>query len=299
MHKSEKHQFAARISVQYVERRGLHLDYRPRSITTNQRLVRRIVAKQNASTVNIAIPIRSGFCDQDHRGVSRGQVGQTLITRRHQSLPYLNLRLAQQHGRVSTEGIRLNLTLSQTEFGSYVGLSRENVSRQLRWLREANVVKDLRGATARFARAILCRRIGAKRPADMPASVQPRNTIDPLSTPLRALRQNKLLLILRKSFKGSLNFSVCLGVSFFQNEQVTCVRPSSSIDRRPFRVHTYGPTIAILCWIWRLTKAPRGWALCKHFGRPRHNLCDTFSICAHRVAGFFSGHIGVQVFRQE
>jgi hypothetical protein len=51
------------------------------------------------------------------------------------------LRLARRHGRVSTEGIRLNLTLSQTEFGSYVGLSRQNVSRQLRWLREANVVK--------------------------------------------------------------------------------------------------------------------------------------------------------------
>jgi CRP/FNR family transcriptional regulator, cyclic AMP receptor protein len=50
------------------------------------------------------------------------------------------LRLAQQHGRTSKEGIRLDLTVSQTELGGYLGLSRENVSRQFGRLRDANVI---------------------------------------------------------------------------------------------------------------------------------------------------------------
>jgi CRP/FNR family transcriptional regulator, cyclic AMP receptor protein len=50
------------------------------------------------------------------------------------------LRLAQQHGRTSKEGIRLDLTVSQAELGGYLGLSRENVSRQLGQLRDANVI---------------------------------------------------------------------------------------------------------------------------------------------------------------
>ena len=51
------------------------------------------------------------------------------------------LRLAQQHGRRSKDGIRVNLKLTQTELGGYLGLSRENVSRQLGGLRDANVIK--------------------------------------------------------------------------------------------------------------------------------------------------------------
>ena len=50
------------------------------------------------------------------------------------------LRLAEQHGRTSKDGIRLNLTLSQNDLGKYLALSRENVSRQLRKLRDANVI---------------------------------------------------------------------------------------------------------------------------------------------------------------
>jgi CRP/FNR family transcriptional regulator, cyclic AMP receptor protein len=50
------------------------------------------------------------------------------------------LRLAQQHGRTSKEGVRLQLTMSQRELGAYLGLSRENVSRQLARLREAKVI---------------------------------------------------------------------------------------------------------------------------------------------------------------
>lgn len=51
------------------------------------------------------------------------------------------LRLAQQFGRISKNGIRLDLIVSQSEIGEYLGLSRANVSRQLSRLREANVIK--------------------------------------------------------------------------------------------------------------------------------------------------------------
>jgi CRP/FNR family transcriptional regulator, cyclic AMP receptor protein len=51
------------------------------------------------------------------------------------------MRLAQQHGRRSATGIRLHLTMSQTELGAYCNLSRENVSRQLGRLRDANVIR--------------------------------------------------------------------------------------------------------------------------------------------------------------
>jgi CRP-like cAMP-binding protein len=37
-------------------------------------------------------------------------------------------------------GIRLQMTMSQRELGGYLGLSRENVSRQLGQLRDANVI---------------------------------------------------------------------------------------------------------------------------------------------------------------
>lgn len=51
------------------------------------------------------------------------------------------LRLAQQHGRRRKDGIHLQLTLSQEELGHYLGLSRANVSRELGWLKEANVIR--------------------------------------------------------------------------------------------------------------------------------------------------------------
>jgi len=52
------------------------------------------------------------------------------------------LRLALQHGRTSKEGIRVNLVVSQSELGAYLSLSRENVSRQLAQLRNANVIRN-------------------------------------------------------------------------------------------------------------------------------------------------------------
>jgi CRP-like cAMP-binding protein len=51
------------------------------------------------------------------------------------------LRLAQQHGRRRKDGVYLQLTLSHEELGHYLGLSRANVSRELGWLKEANVIR--------------------------------------------------------------------------------------------------------------------------------------------------------------
>jgi CRP-like cAMP-binding protein len=51
------------------------------------------------------------------------------------------LRLAEQLGRTSKEGIRLDLVVSQSELGSYLGLSRANVSRQLGQLKDVRVLK--------------------------------------------------------------------------------------------------------------------------------------------------------------
>jgi|SRR5262245_7253058 len=51
------------------------------------------------------------------------------------------LRLALQHGQTIKDGIRVNLTLSQSELAAYLGLSRENLNRQLGQLKEANVIR--------------------------------------------------------------------------------------------------------------------------------------------------------------
>ena len=52
------------------------------------------------------------------------------------------LRLAQQHGLTSSKGIRVNLTVSQGELGAYLGMTRENVNRQLGQLRNAGVIRN-------------------------------------------------------------------------------------------------------------------------------------------------------------
>ena len=52
------------------------------------------------------------------------------------------LRLALQHGRTSKEGVRVDLKVSQSELGGYLGLSRENVNRQLSLLKHANVLRN-------------------------------------------------------------------------------------------------------------------------------------------------------------
>ena len=51
------------------------------------------------------------------------------------------LRLSQQHGRTSNKGIRVNLTVSQSELGAYLGMTRENVNRQLGQLRNAGIIR--------------------------------------------------------------------------------------------------------------------------------------------------------------
>ena len=51
------------------------------------------------------------------------------------------LRLAERHGRESDDGTRLDIKLSQKDLGSYLGLSRENTSRELGRLREAGLIR--------------------------------------------------------------------------------------------------------------------------------------------------------------
>jgi CRP/FNR family cyclic AMP-dependent transcriptional regulator len=50
------------------------------------------------------------------------------------------LRLADQHGRNTKDGIVINLRLSQRDLGAYMGLSRENTSRQLTTLRQKGLI---------------------------------------------------------------------------------------------------------------------------------------------------------------
>lgn len=51
------------------------------------------------------------------------------------------MRLAQQHGRRRKNRTRINLKLSQAELGSYLGLSRANVSRQLTELKARGAIE--------------------------------------------------------------------------------------------------------------------------------------------------------------
>jgi CRP-like cAMP-binding protein len=50
------------------------------------------------------------------------------------------LRLARQQGQTKAASAQLQLKISQEELGKYVGMSRENVNRQLRELKIANVI---------------------------------------------------------------------------------------------------------------------------------------------------------------
>ncbi len=51
------------------------------------------------------------------------------------------IRLAEQHGRRRKDRTRINLKLSQAELGSYTGLSRANVSRQLTELKGRGAIE--------------------------------------------------------------------------------------------------------------------------------------------------------------
>jgi CRP-like cAMP-binding protein len=51
------------------------------------------------------------------------------------------MRLTQQHGRRRKDRTRINLKLSQAELGSYVGMSRANVSRQLTELKARGAIE--------------------------------------------------------------------------------------------------------------------------------------------------------------
>jgi CRP-like cAMP-binding protein len=56
------------------------------------------------------------------------------------------LRLAEQHGRETAGGILIDLKLSQRDLGSFAGLSRENMNRQLAELRSMGLI-EVEGAS--------------------------------------------------------------------------------------------------------------------------------------------------------
>lgn len=51
------------------------------------------------------------------------------------------LRLAEQHGRDVADGILIDFKLSQRDLGSFAGLSRENMNRQLGELRDMGLIR--------------------------------------------------------------------------------------------------------------------------------------------------------------
>lgn len=51
------------------------------------------------------------------------------------------LRLAQRHGKTTSKAIHLDVALSQQDLGNYLGISRENVSREFSRLKLANVIR--------------------------------------------------------------------------------------------------------------------------------------------------------------
>jgi CRP/FNR family transcriptional regulator, cyclic AMP receptor protein len=51
------------------------------------------------------------------------------------------LRLADQHGRRTKDGVLIDLKLSQRDLGNYLGLSRENTSRELGRLKDAGLIR--------------------------------------------------------------------------------------------------------------------------------------------------------------
>lgn len=55
------------------------------------------------------------------------------------------LRLARQHGRRTQRGIEIDLAVNQRDLGNYLGLSRENTSRQLNALVQDGLVVHDRG----------------------------------------------------------------------------------------------------------------------------------------------------------
>ena len=51
------------------------------------------------------------------------------------------LRLANQHGRKVDDGVLVDLKISQRDLGSYIGLSRENTSRELGRLKDEGLIR--------------------------------------------------------------------------------------------------------------------------------------------------------------
>ena len=73
------------------------------------------------------------------------------------------MRLARQHGRRRKDRTRINLKLSQAELGSYLGLSRANVSRQLTELKASGAIEIDGAYIVIIDEALLTKAAGAER----------------------------------------------------------------------------------------------------------------------------------------
>lgn len=73
------------------------------------------------------------------------------------------MRLARQHGRRRKDRTRINLKLSQAELGSYLGLSRANVSRQLTDLKASGAIEIDGAYIVIIDEALLTKAAGAER----------------------------------------------------------------------------------------------------------------------------------------
>ena len=102
----------------FVIQRRILLDVVARHSETMLELIQMLCEKLRNATAII----------EDHAHEMQGRLARGL------------LRLAQQHGAKQRGHIRINLRLSQTELGNYVGLSRPNVSRQLTQLKSLGLI---------------------------------------------------------------------------------------------------------------------------------------------------------------
>ena len=74
-----------------------------------------------------------------------GQVEEVVFLDRSAKLAKALLRLADDHGADTSEGIRIDLKLSQRELGNMVGLTRESMNKQLANWREDGIVRMVEG----------------------------------------------------------------------------------------------------------------------------------------------------------
>jgi CRP-like cAMP-binding protein len=73
------------------------------------------------------------------------QVEETVFLDRPAKTAKALLRLAKEYGEETSEGIRIDLKLSQRELGNLIGLTRESVNKQMTEWREQGIVRHVDG----------------------------------------------------------------------------------------------------------------------------------------------------------